>query len=95
MSELTKHIDAILDAYSGVPDDEANQPMTLTVPVRDLRTIAKALRPEGRDAERLDWLHKELKVTVAYALKWPTIPQDLTSWRAKLDEAIGAPQSHE
>ena len=40
------------------------------------------------DAALIEWLHRELKVTIAYALKWETIPQDVTSFRANLDEAM-------
>lgn len=49
--------------------------------------LARQLERELAAANaRLEWLYHELKVTIAYALGWPTIPQDLISFRAKLDE---------
>lgn len=47
-------------------------------------------KPANMDRARLDWLHSELKVAISYALGWTTIPQDVTSWREKLDEEVKA-----
>lgn len=91
MSELTKHIDAILDAYSGVPDDEANQPMTLTVPVRDLRTIAKALRPEGRNT--VQW--QEVGTLFPHGVVWHGGKPEVGTILYRCKTTIGAPQPQE
>lgn len=42
---LLKHIDAILAAHSGVPDEEATQPMTLTLTVCELRMLRRLIEP--------------------------------------------------
>lgn len=55
---------------------------------------AKSLRPEAgvaMDTVRLDWLVKELPVTIAYGLDWDAIPQNGVSFRAALDKAMGFP----
>ena len=40
------------------------------------------------DTERLEWLHSEFKVTISYALQWPCVPQDMDSFRTRLDATM-------
>jgi hypothetical protein len=42
-SQLREYIAAVLEAYLGVSDEDANQEMTLILTVRDLRIIAALL----------------------------------------------------
>lgn len=50
--------------------------------------LTKLRRSALVDTARLDWIHAQLKMTIAYALNWGYTPQDTISFRAKLDDTI-------
>lgn len=56
MSDTPEHVDAVLDAYSGVSDKDADQVLTFSIPLRALRRIALALHADNAGAaERSDF----------------------------------------
>lgn len=63
----------------------------ITMRPEELRALCEAAIQDagaGKDSKRLEFLHERLKVTIAYALKWPCVPQDIASFRAALDKEI-------